>query len=54
MMMNDFGVPMNDAEMSMQPPGAIKPHERMMAESGVQSNVIGDIIDRILVKIHQN
>ena len=46
-MMNDFGVPMNDAEMSMQPPGAIKPHERMMAESGVQSNVIGDIIDRI-------
>ena len=39
MMMNDFGVPMNDAEMSMQPPGAIKPHEQMMAESGVHSNI---------------
>ena len=34
-MMNDFGVPMNDAEMSMKP---IKPHERLMAESGVESN----------------
>lgn len=33
-MMNDFGVPMSDAEMSMQAPGAIKPHEQMMAESG--------------------
>ena len=33
--MNDFGVPMNDAEMSMKP---IKPHERLMAESGVESN----------------
>ena len=38
MMMNDFGVPMSDAEMSMQAPGAIKPHEQMMAESGVESN----------------
>tara|TARA_R100000152_G_C6780191_1_gene212669 strand:- start:3071 stop:4456 length:1386 start_codon:yes stop_codon:yes gene_type:complete len=37
--MNDFGVPMNDAEMSMQPPGAIKPHEKMIAESGVTSNI---------------
>lgn len=37
-MMNDFGVPMSDAEMSMQAPGAIKPHEQMMAESGVESN----------------
>ena len=34
MMMNDFGVPMNDAEMSMAPPGAIKPHEQMIAQSG--------------------
>ena len=34
--MNDFGVPMSDAEMSMQAPGAIKPHEQMMAESGVE------------------
>ena len=33
--MNDFGVPMNDAEMNMQP---IKPHEKLMAESGVESN----------------
>ena len=37
-MMNDFGVPMSDAEMSMQAPGAIKPHEQMMAESGVENN----------------
>lgn len=36
--MNDFGVPMSDAEMSMQAPGAIKPHEQMMAESGVENN----------------
>ena len=36
MMMNDFGVPMSDAEMSMQAPGAIKPHEQMIAESGVE------------------
>jgi len=38
MMMNDFGVPMSDAEMSMQAPGAIKPHEQMMAESGAENN----------------
>ena len=36
MMMNDFGVPMSDAEMSMQAPGAIKPHEQMMATSGTE------------------
>ena len=35
-MMNDFGVPMSDAEMSMQAPGAIKPHEQMMATSGTE------------------
>ena len=35
-MMNEFGTPMSDAEISMAPPGAIKPHERMMAESGVE------------------
>ena len=40
-MMNDFGVPMSDAEMTMQP---IKPHEEMMAASGVQSNWIGAAI----------
>jgi len=38
MMMNDFGVPMSDAEMSMQAPGAIKPHEQMIAESGAENN----------------
>ena len=36
--MNDFGVPMSDAEMSMQAPGAIKPHEKMIAESGAENN----------------
>ena len=40
-MMNDFGVPMSDAEMTMQP---IKPHEEMMAASGVQSNWVGAAI----------
>ena len=49
-MMNDFGVPMGDAEMNMQP---IKPHEKLMAESGVEMNwgwvgaaigVVGSII----------
>jgi len=39
--MNDFGVPMSDAEMTMQP---IKPHEEMMAASGVQSNWVGAAI----------
>jgi len=34
--MNDFGVPMSDAEMSMQAPGAIKPHEQMIATSGTE------------------
>ena len=39
-MMNEFGVPMNDAEMSMLPPGQNKPHQQMMAESGVEMNLI--------------
>jgi len=38
-MMNECGVPMNDAEMSMLPPGANKPHERMLAESGMEHNL---------------
>ena len=38
-MMNEFGVPMNDAEMSMLPPGQNKPHQQMMAESGVEMNL---------------
>jgi len=33
MMMNDFGVPANEHEMMM-----MKPHEKVMAESGVESN----------------
>ena len=32
-MMNDFGVPANEHEMSM-----MKPHEKVMAESGIESN----------------
>ena len=35
MMMNDFGTPMSDAEMTMRP---TKPHEQMMAQSGVEMN----------------
>ena len=35
-MMNEFGVPMNDAEMNMLPPGANKPHEKMLYESGAK------------------
>ena len=37
MMMSDFGVPMSDAEMNIQP---TKPHERFMAESGVEMHWI--------------
>tara|TARA_R100001594_G_scaffold66343_1_gene100607 strand:+ start:410 stop:1570 length:1161 start_codon:yes stop_codon:yes gene_type:complete len=36
MMMNEFGTPMNDAEMGMLPPGANKPHERLLSESGLE------------------
>ena len=36
MMMNEFGVPMNDAEMNMLPPGSNKPHQRLIAESGLR------------------
>lgn len=35
-MMNEFGVPMNGAEINMLPPGANKPHERLIAESGIE------------------
>jgi len=38
-MMNAFDVPMNDVEMNMLPPGDMKPHHQMMAESGVHSNL---------------
>ena len=36
--MNEFGVPMNDAEMNMLPPGSNKPHQRLIAESGIEMN----------------
>ena len=35
MTINNFGVPMSDAEMNMQP---VKPHEKLMAESGIEMN----------------
>lgn len=35
-MINDFGVPISDAEMSMQPPGSIKPHQEIMAAAGTE------------------
>ena len=38
-MFNDIGVPMNDAEMNMLPPGQSKPHQQMMAHSGVEMNI---------------
>jgi len=38
-MFNEFGVPMNDAEMNMLPPGQNKPHQKMLAESGVEMNI---------------
>ena len=48
-MMNDFGVPANEHEMMM-----MKPHEKVMAESGVESNfwdvalpVIGTVVGAI-------
>ena len=43
--MNDFGVPYNDAEMSMLPPGVDKPHQRLKEELGVESNFdVGGVI----------
>ena len=45
-MFNEFGIPMSDAEMNMLPPGQNKPHQKMMAEAGVESgiwNVVGAV-----------
>jgi len=39
-MFNEFGIPMSDTEMNMLPPGQNKPHQRMMAESGVEMSLI--------------
>ena len=38
-MFNEFGVPMSDVEMNMLPPGQNKPHQQMLAESGVEMNI---------------
>ena len=38
-MFNDLGVPINDAEMNMLPPGQNQPLQKMMAESGVEMNI---------------
>ena len=40
-MFNEFGVPINDAEMGMY---NIKPHERILAESGVELNWFGAVV----------
>ena len=46
-MMNEFGTPMNDAEMNMLPPGANKPHERMLADSGMEMQLLPAIVGAI-------
>ena len=38
-MFNEFGVPTGDAERNMLPPGQNKPHQQMLAESGVEMNI---------------
>ena len=48
MMMNDFGVPYNDAEMSMLPPGADKPHQRLKEELGVESQWVGAVVGGVI------
>ena len=47
-MMNDFGVPYNDAEMSMLPPGADKPHQRLKEELGVESQWVGAVVGGVI------
>ena len=42
--MNEFDVPMSDVEMNMLPPGSNKPHERLIAESGLEMNWVGAVI----------
>ncbi len=41
--MNEFGVPANEHEMSI-----MKPHEKVMAESGVESGILGAIISYVV------
>ena len=38
-MFNEIGAPMSDAEMNMLPPGQNKPHQRMLAESGIEMRI---------------
>ena len=47
-MMNEMGVPMGDAEMSMLPPGANKPHMRHLAESGMEMQLIPAIVGAVV------
>lgn len=42
--MNEFDVPYTPAEEIMKPPGANKPHDRMMAEAGIEMNIVGAIV----------
>lgn len=47
MMINEFGVPMNDAEMNLLPPGANKPHLMMLANSGMEMNFWGGVVGAV-------
>ena len=38
-MINEFGVPASEHEMMM-----MKPHEKILAQSGVESNILGAIV----------
>ena len=38
-MFNEIGVPISDVEISMLPPGQNKPHQQMLAESGVEMSI---------------
>ena len=40
MQFNEFGVPMSPAEEAMLPPGANNLAKKMIAESGMESNIV--------------
>ena len=50
-MINEFGVPMNDAEMNLLPPGANKPHLMMLANSGMEMNFWGGLVGAVVGSI---
>ena len=50
-MINEFGVPMNDAEMNLLPPGANKPHLMMLANSGLEMNFWGGLVGAVVGSI---